>query len=108
MPGGNRTGPMGRGPMTGRGAGICAGTGISGNAHRGLGRGMGGGRGYGGGSGRGWGRGLGARFNAWWQNVPVSQLDPVDERQMLEQEASHLKNQIEQNQTRLKELGESR
>ncbi len=36
MPGGNRTGPMGRGPMTGRGAGICAGTGISGNAHRGL------------------------------------------------------------------------
>ncbi|MFW5971797.1 MAG: DUF5320 domain-containing protein, partial [Desulfovermiculus sp.] len=25
MPGGDRTGPMGMGPMTGRGAGFCAG-----------------------------------------------------------------------------------
>jgi len=30
MPGGNRTGPMGQGPMTGRGAGYCAGHSASG------------------------------------------------------------------------------
>ena len=68
---------------------------------RGFGRGIGGGRGV----GRGWGRG--ARFNRWWQNAPVSQPDPVDERQMLEQEATYLKNQVEQIQNRLNELGES-
>jgi hypothetical protein len=101
MPGGDRTGPMGSGPRTGRGAGICARTGMPGYEYRGFGRGMGG-RGYGG----GWGRG--ARFHAWGQNAPVSQPDPVDERQMLEQEASYLKNQVEQIQNRLNELGESR
>lgn len=38
MPGGDRTGPMGMGPMTGRGAGLCAG-------FAGPGFGRGGGRG---------------------------------------------------------------
>ncbi len=103
MPGGNRTGPMGAGPMTGRGAGLCAGTGTSGYAGQGVGRGMGG-RGF----GRGWGRGMGGRFNRSWQNAPVSQPDPVDERQMLEQEAAYLQNQVEQIHQRLNELGESR
>ena len=105
MPGGNRTGPMGNGPMTGRGAGVCAGNEMPGYTNRGFGRGMGGGRGFGG--GRGWGRGMGAKFHAWWQNAPVSQPNPVNERQMLEQEASNLKDQIEQVQTRLNQLGES-
>ena len=103
MPGGDRTGPMGAGPMTGRGAGYCAGYGMPGYTHRGFGRGMGGGRGF----GRGWGRGMGTRFHAWWQNTPVSQPDPIHERQMLEQEAAYLKNQVEQIQNRLNELGES-
>lgn len=103
MPGGDRTGPMGAGPMTGRGAGFCAGSGIPGYPHRGFGRGVGGGRGW----GRGWGRGKGARFHAWWQNAPVSQPRPNDERQMLEQEAAYLKNQAEQIQSRLNDLGES-
>ncbi len=102
MPGGNGTGPMGGGPMTGRGAGYCGGYDMPGYTNRGFGRGMGG-AGY----GRGWGRGMGARFHAWWQNVPVSQPNPVDERQMLEQEASYLKTQVEQIQNRLNELGES-
>ena len=48
MPGGDRTGPMGMGPMTGRGAGYCAGYGAPGFVS--------GGRGFGGG-GRGRGRG---------------------------------------------------
>lgn len=107
MPGGDRTGPMGAGPMTGRGAGICAGTGMPGYTSHGFGRGFG--RGMGGrGFGRGWGRGMGARSSRWWQSAPASQPDPVDERQMLEQEASYLKNQVEQIQNRLNELGESR
>jgi len=80
MPAGDRTGPMGQGPMTGRGAGFCAGFGVPGYANwpglggflsrfrpfglfgrgaapvagfrRGRGRGRGSGRG--GGRGRGW------------------------------------------------------
>jgi hypothetical protein len=67
MPGGNRTGPMGQGPKTGRGAGYCGDRdepgyttapgrrgGFSGGrgGGRGRGRGMGAGRGFGGGGGR--------------------------------------------------------
>ncbi len=103
MPGGDQTGPMGAGPMTGRGAGFCPGNRMPGYTQRDFGRGMGGGRGL----GRGWGRGMGARFHAWWQNAPVSQPNPVDEREMLQQEASYLKDQIEQVQTRLNQLGDS-
>lgn len=51
MPGGDRTGPMGMGPMTGRGAGHCAGYAMPGFAGRGPGRGI-----WGGGRGRGRGR----------------------------------------------------
>ncbi len=60
MPSGDRTGPMGFGPMTGRGFGFCAGYPTPGFT-RGWGRGMGGGRGWGRGmgGGRGWGRGRG-------------------------------------------------
>lgn len=53
MPGGDRTGPEGRGPRTGRAAGYCSGSGVPGHANpegRGRGFGTGRGRGY----GRGW------------------------------------------------------
>jgi hypothetical protein len=60
MPRGDRTGPAGMGPMTGRGMGYCAGYDAPGYASlapgfgRGMGRGWwGGGPGWGGG-GRGW------------------------------------------------------
>lgn len=46
MPGGNGTGPMGMGPMTGRGMGYCAGLASPGYSNYGFGRGMGRGRGY--------------------------------------------------------------
>jgi len=54
MPGGDGTGPMGLGPMTGRAAGFCTGYGIPGYANYAYGRGFracgrgrsGGGRGY--------------------------------------------------------------
>ncbi len=53
MPGGDRTGPGGMGPMTGRAAGYCAGYPAPGYANPILGRG------YGFGFGRGFGRGGG-------------------------------------------------
>ena len=57
MPLGDGTGPQGQGPMTGRGAGFCAGYGVPGYANPGpRGGGRGRGRGWNGG-GRGfWGR----------------------------------------------------
>lgn len=69
MPAGDRTGPAGMGPMTGRGAGFCAGypspgyINPSGGRYLNRGFGLGGGRGFGRGRGmgygRGWGRGAG-------------------------------------------------
>ena len=56
MPGGNRTGPWGLGPRTGRVAGYCAGYSVPGYANPGYGRGF----------GRGWGRGFGRGF--WRRN----------------------------------------
>ncbi|MBN2378130.1 MAG: DUF5320 domain-containing protein [Sedimentisphaerales bacterium] len=62
MPGGDRTGPAGMGPMTGRAAGYCTGNQVPGFANPVAGRGYGfAGRGYGfGGGGRGRG-GMGRR-----------------------------------------------
>jgi Family of unknown function (DUF5320) len=60
MPGGDGTGPLGKGAMSGRAAGTCAGFGLPGYANttpgRGFGMGFGRGRGSGGrsGGGRGW------------------------------------------------------
>jgi hypothetical protein len=63
MPGGDRTGPQGMGPMTGRGAGFCGGYAGAGFENpvpgRGFGRGMGRSRGMGFGRGRGFGDGIG-------------------------------------------------
>jgi len=60
MPGGDRTGPAGMGPMTGRRAGYCVGNAGPGTMNLGLGRG------YGGGFGRGLGLGFrGGRRGGW-------------------------------------------
>ena len=69
MPGGDRTGPMGLGPMTGRAAGYCAGYGVPGYMNFGPGRGGRGGRGMGRG-GYGYGRG-GWRSRFWATGPPV-------------------------------------
>jgi hypothetical protein len=76
MPRGDRTGPAGLGPMTGRAAGYCAGYPVPGF----MNPGWGGGYGAGGGWGRGWGRGGGWRHRHWyhatglpgWQRAAVS------------------------------------
>ncbi|MCD6307770.1 MAG: DUF5320 domain-containing protein [Candidatus Latescibacteria bacterium] len=57
MPGGDRTGPSGFGPMTGRAAGFCAGYPSPGYSSSQGGMGMGRGRGGGRGFGRGFRRG---------------------------------------------------
>ena len=62
MPGGDRTGPLGAGPMTGRGAGFCAGYSMPGYANPISGRGW-----FGFGRGRGWfGRGGGRGWRHWY------------------------------------------
>ncbi len=62
MPGRDRTGPMGRGAMTGRAAGYCAGSGVSESAKPVPGRGFG--KGFGKGC-RAWGRRLGGGGCGW-------------------------------------------
>ncbi|MDG6222249.1 MAG: DUF5320 domain-containing protein [Candidatus Bathyarchaeota archaeon] len=94
MPRGDRTGPEGAGPMTGRGAGYCAGYSLPGYANPagGYGRGLGRGRGY----GRGWRRGFGrGRFVypapvVQPVSVPVNQSMP--QPQSPEQEIAALEN----------------
>lgn len=82
MPGGDRKGPMGEGPMTGRGLGLCAGNDTPGSVTetetgRGMGRGMG--RGFGRGMGRGFrggfgpGQPRGRGFRFWARNTNTDQ-----------------------------------
>jgi len=96
MPGGDRTGPVGMGPMTGRAAGFCAGYPMPGYANPVGGRGMG--MGWGRGRGRGFGRGLGLRHggyaaNAW--DMPYSAAMPFAQGVTAEQEIADLKAQAQ-------------
>jgi hypothetical protein len=110
MPAGDGTGPMGMGPMTGRGAGYCAGFGVPGYANAVPGRGFG--MGWGGGWGRGWrwrhwyyatGRPGWARFGyapAWgappaWGPPPAGAYGPYAAPPTREQETESLKAQAE-------------
>jgi len=91
MPGGDRTGPWGAGPLTGRAAGYCAGHPVPGYANptgryaRGFGRGWGRGRGRG--FGRGWGRG-------WYAYPPATTQPtyPPSQPPTQEQEVTSLEN----------------
>ncbi len=101
MPGGDRTGPMGRGPMTGRGAGLCAGDALPGYANPMGGRGRGGGRGW---RHRFWATGLAGRQRrgAGRAAPPVeaggeSELDALQaQAESLEQGLQALRQRIEQ------------
>jgi hypothetical protein len=101
MPRGDRTGPWGAGPMTGRAAGYCAGYPVPGYMNpaygygRGFGRGWG--RGFGRGFGRGWGRGFGRGWYAYSPPVVVHPAYPqaypaVTQKQSQEQEVAALEN----------------
>ncbi len=97
MPGGDRTGPMGMGSMTGRGVGHCAGFSTAGYANTMPGRGFARGRG-----GRGFGRGMGFRWMNPYANG--SALSSKDEAAMLKAQTSSMQSEINSINVRIKEL----
>jgi len=109
MPGGDRTGPQGLGPQTGRGTGFCAGAGMPGFANRGFGGGYGFGRG---GGGRGWRRWFHATGLPGWARwgggfgwPTTRSAAPGDERAFLEREAAALQDQLDAVRRRLARVG---
>jgi hypothetical protein len=117
MPWGDGTGPMGYGPMTGRGAGYCAGYGVAGSMNPAFGRrfwGRGGGfRGRGG--GRGWrNRFYAAGFPEAW-NAPATPwglpaVGPTREQEMelLQQQAAYFNEALEDIRKRIDELSKEK
>ena len=117
MPRGDRTGPTGMGPMTGRAAGYCAGFGMPGYGNpapgRGLGMGYGRGRGFFGrgfgGGGRGWRHWFWATGLPGWMRFgayasPYLKPDPEMEKQALKNEAAALESEINAIKKRLSEI----
>ena len=106
MPRGDGTGPTGMGPMTGRGAGYCAGNQAPGYANpvsgRGFGPGFGRGRGIG--FGRGFGRGWYAAPPAGYPAVVAPQVTQEQELDMLKTQADNFENALSEIQKRIEEL----
>ncbi|MCU0821413.1 MAG: DUF5320 domain-containing protein [Spirochaetes bacterium] len=97
MPGGDGRGPLGQGPMTGRGAGLCAGYSAPGYANSGAG-GRGCQRGwFGGFAGRG--RGYRNQFLATgltgWMRAGMNGFTPFGRRMKKEDEAKMLRDQLD-------------
>ena len=88
MPRGDRTGPAGQGPMSGRGLGFCAGY-----SSAGFTRGYGAGMGYGGGFGRG--RGFGRGFG-YYRDFPQQAVATAPETNIesLKNEAQSLSDRL--------------
>ena len=108
MPGGDRTGPVGTGPMTGRAAGNCAGYGVPGYANPVFGRGFGRGRGFGGG-GRGWRHWFNVTGVPGWMRfggyaARYQQPDPESEKQALKSQAETMQSELDAISKRLAEL----
>ena len=101
MPLGDRTGPAGFRPMTGRGLGYCAGYGQPGF----MAPGFGGGRGWGRGWGRGYGRGFGwGRFGGYNPYYPAFTPSKKEETEMLSEDAKDLEEELKAIKARLAEL----
>ena len=89
MPNKDRTGPLGQGPLTGRGLGPC-----------------------GAGAGRGFSRGMGQGFGRRAFAQPVAQemqpvvLTKVEAEKILKADLTDLKNEMKEIEKRLKELKE--
>jgi hypothetical protein len=115
MPGFDRTGPAGMGPMTGWGRGLCGSRGNYGGGQRFWG--------FGPGSGRGWGRGWRHRYwetgmPGWGRMYPPPRggyygpwepgygpsYSRKDELAMLKEEAAWLKEELTAVEERLSEL----
>lgn len=107
MPRGDRTGPLGYGPMTGRGMGYCGGFTDPGFMHPGPG--------YAYGRGRGFGRGRGWRYAGFGHSwgypyppaTPYSNITPFTEEQemdILEEQAKMLEEELNQIRKRQKNI----
>ena len=137
MPGGDRSGPAGEGPKTGRAAGYCSGYDAPGYMNpipgRGFGRGFGwgggfrgagrggvpwgGGRGraWGGGRGPGWGGGFGpargyGRFGSappWYPEPYAAPITKEQEIEELKAQAAYFKDALEEIEKRVNELSAS-
>jgi hypothetical protein len=114
MPGGDRTGPAGLGPMTGRAAGYCAGYSVPGYMNPIQGRG-----GFGGGFGRGrgfrhmyWATGLPgwARYPGWgggfnpYGTYGQPAVTPEQEAEDLKNQAKYMQESLNALNERIKEL----
>ena len=111
MPGGDRTGPFGEGPQTGRRMGYCVG-----NEHPGFyyqrpywgtgpGRGFRGGRGFGRGFRGGYGWGLGPEFRYGYGDYYGKPPD-VSDKTMIENEIRILKDQLSALEDQLSKIEE--
>ena len=88
MPQGDRTGPNGQGPMTGRGRGFCSGFNAPGFVNSGFGRGFGRGRCF----------GFGEPF------VQPQVITEAQEKEFLKQELEQINVEKAEIEARLKEL----
>lgn len=115
MPAGDGTGPTGTGPMTGRGAGFCAGNATPGFANpvpgRGRGRGFGRGQGGGGRGRHGWRHQFHATGQPLWARDEVATAGalgtaatPADEVQALKNQAGNLEAMLNQLRQRISAL----
>lgn len=114
MPRGDKTGPRGMGPMTGRAAGYCAGYEMPGYTNplpgrgfrMGFGRGRGAwGRGFSGG-GRGWRNWFYATGQPGWMRfgataAAAAASDPEMEKQALKNQADYLQSELDSIRKRL-------
>lgn len=123
MPKGDKTGPEGLGPRSGRGLGYCTGYESPGYTQgvprggRGYGRGYG--REFGRGFGRGFGWGRGRRYHLYPDDMyyphpyPVyptesnHEMNKEDEKHYLENVVQSLENELKNIKNRLKELGKN-
>ena len=110
MPRGDRTGPTGNGPLTGRGMGYCKGYDVPGYMNQGLNQGFGRGRGFGRGMGRGnrwgfyatgqpgWARGHGNEMMGpfgYRNPSPPTQMNELSELGYLKDQAKTLKKMLD-------------
>lgn len=115
MPGFDRTGPLGQGPMTGRGLGLCSGyartTGFRGpglawrRGWYGRGRGFGFGRGFGRGFGfgRGYGMGYYPSYPAYYPAYEP-EVNSREEEKMLKDYVAELEEELSAVKNRLQEI----
>jgi hypothetical protein len=115
MPGFDGTGPMGMGPRTGGGFGLCPpGAGpaqwgylpgiVYGVGRGGIPRGGGRGRAFGGGRGRWWMGGSPYGWNPYGAMAPYPAIQPQDEKQYLESQVAYLEEQLAALRQRIDEL----